>query len=530
MKQVRGLVLVSLLLVACLASTGLADRPRHDRSLELARKIDATLDAAWAREDVKPTSPATDLELLRRMTLDLLGTVPSLEELRAFEAEPETGRQERLVARLMADPRFQSAFAERLARITVGPGKKQDDLFYRRRRYTEWLRDQIARHRPWDEVVREIVASEGVTVDGPSNFIAAADGDPAKLASRTSRAFFGIRLDCAQCHDHPFTDWKQKDFEGIAAFYARVERKGPLVFEKAQGDYELEDRKSGKPRIVEPAVPFAPEALEKIGSGAQSQAQANAPGYRAPAEAKRREALGRWITDPRNPFFARSIANRLWAWLMGHGLIEPVDTIDESKPRFPEVLALLEEELRADRFDLEALVRAIVSTRAYALSSRGAPALQDAFAVYPLKPLHADQLANAIWQATSFETEDDRRALVMRLARADQTAKFIARHGADPDAEIPEDETLLQRLLLVNGEVVKGRIKHDAPTSATKRLLVLAPSDEKLVEVAFLMVLARRPDDAERAHFTGRLHGNRNLAAEDIFWALLNSSEFAWNH
>ena len=510
MKQVRGLVLVSLLLVACLASTGLADRPRHDRSRDLARKIDATLDVAWAREGVKPTSPATDLELLRRMTLDLLGTVPSLEELRAFEAEPETGRQERLVARLMADPRFQSAFAERLARITVGPGKKQDDLFYRRRRYTEWLRDQIARHRPWDEVVREIVASEGVTVDGPSNFIAAADGDPAKLASRTSRAFFGIRLDCAQCHDHPFTDWKQKDFEGIAAFYARVERKGPLVFEKAQGDYELEDRKSGKPRIVEPAVPFAPEALEKKG--------------------KRREALGRWITDPKNPFFARSIANRLWAWLMGHGLIEPVDTIDESKPRFPEILALLEDELRADRFDLEALVRAIVSTRAYALSSRGDPALEDAFAVSPLKPLHADQLANAIWQATSFETEDDRRALVMRLARADQTAKFIARHGADPDAEIPEDETLLQRLLLVNGEVVKGRIKHDAPTSATNRLLFLAPSDEKLVEVAFLMVLARRPDDAERAHFTERLHGNRKLAAEDLFWALLNSSEFAWNH
>jgi hypothetical protein len=509
-KQVRGLGLASVLVLLCLVSTSLADRPRHDGSQELARKIDAALETAWTKENVTPASRATDLELLRRMTLDLLGTVPSLEELRAFEAEPETGRQERLVARLMADPRFQSAFAERLARITVGPGKKQDDLFYRRRRYTEWLRDQVAHHRPWDEVVREIVASEGVTVDGPANFIAAADGDPAKLAARTSRAFFGIRLDCAQCHDHPFTDWKQKDFEGIAAFYARVERKGPLVFEKANGDYELEDRKSGTPRKVEPAVPFAPDAVEM--------------------QVKRRVALGRWITDPKNPFFARAIANRLWAWLMGHGLIEPVDSIDEVKPRYPEILSLLENELRADRFDLEALVRAIVSTRAYALSSRGDPALTDAFAVYPLKPLHGDQIANAIWQATSFETEDDHRALLMRLARIDQTNKFMARHGADPDAEVPEDETLLQRLLLVNGDLLRERIKHDSPVSATNRLIFLAPSDEKLVEVAFLMVLARRPGDAELAHFKERLHENRKLAAEDLFWALLNSSEFAWNH
>lgn len=510
MKRALGFSAVLLLVAGALVGTSLAERPSESRVRALAARIDAALAAAWAKEGIEAAPPASDLEVLRRATLDLLGTVPSLEEIRAFEAEPETGRRERLFARLLHDPRFQSAFAERLARITVGPGKKPDDLFYRRRRYVEWLRDQIAHHRPWDEIVREIVSTEGVTVDGPANFLAAADVDPAKLAARTSRAFLGIRLDCAQCHDHPFTDWKQRDFEGLAAFFARAERKGPLVLEKASGDYELEDRKTGKLRAVEPRVPFAPEAFEKKG--------------------KRRVALARWITDPRNPLFARAIANRLWAWLMGHGLIEPADSIDEGKARYPEVLALLEGELHANGFDLEALVAAIVSTRAYALSSRGDPKLALAFALASLKPLHADQLANAIWQATSFETEDDRRGLLFRLARLDQTGKFVARHGGDPDAEVPEDETLLQRLLLENGDLVHERIKHDAPTSAAKRLLVLSPSNEKLVETAYLMVLTRRPTARELEHFVERLRGNRTLAAEDLFWALLNASELSWNH
>lgn len=503
--------LVALGLGGLLAGTSLAARPpRIERALELARRIDFALDEAWAREGVKPVEPASDLELLRRTTLDLLGTVPSLEEIRAFEADTGEGRRERLVTRLTADPRFHYAFAERLARITVGPGRKQDDLFYRRRRYVAWLRDQIQKHRPWDDVVREILATEGVTVDGPANFVVAADLDAAKLAARTSRAFLGIRLDCAQCHDHPFSDWKQKDFEGLAAFFARAHRKGPLVVESGEGDYKLQDMKTGKERVVEPAVPFAPEALEKKG--------------------KRRFALGAWLTDARNPYFAKSIANRLWAWLLGKGIIEPTDMIDEGKARYPRVLSLLEDELHKSRYDLEELVRAIVLTRAYALSSRGDAGLEDAFAVYPLKPLHADQLANAIWQATSLETENESRSLFFRLAHLDQTNKFVERHRGDHDAEVPEDETLLERLLLMNGFMVQERIKADNPVTVVSRLLLLAPTDEKLIEIAYLCVLTRRPTPREVEHFSERLRGDRRQAAEDLLWALLNSSELAWNH
>ncbi len=506
--------LVSLLLAALLAGTSLAARPKRDpRSLELARRIDFALEEAWKHEGVTPVEPATDLELLRRMTLDLLGTVPSLEEIRAFEKEKPEGRRERLVERLMADSRFQWAFAERLARITVGPGRKPDDLFYRRRRFVAWLKDQIAKHRPWDDVVREIVGAEGVTVDGPANFVVSADVDPSKLAARTSRAFLGIRLDCAQCHDHPFSDWKQKDFEGLAAYFGRAHRKGPLVVESGDGDYKLQDMKTGQERIVAPAVPFAAEGLEKTG--------------------KRRPALARWITSDKNPYFAKAIANRLWAWLLGQGLIDPTDMIDEGKPRYPKVLALLEAELRENRYDLESLVRAIVLTKAYGLSSKGDAKLEPAFAVYPLKPLHADQLANAIWQATSLETENEDRGLIFRLAYLDQTNKFVQRHRGDHDAEVPEDETLLERLLLMNGGMVQERLKADNIITITSRLLALAPTDEKLVEVAYLCVLTRRPTEAETAHFAPQLAGDkqhRAHAAEDLIWALLNSSELSWNH
>jgi hypothetical protein len=530
---VKTRVRLAAVLLSCLVLDGsaFAGRPgAADLAPALTRRIDAAIDDAWRAEAVTPAPPATDLELYRRMSLDLLGTIPSLEEIRAFEAEPEAGRRERLVSRLMADPRFHEAFAERLARIVVGAGKKQDDLFYRRRRFVQWLEDQTARHRPWDDIVRELVGAEGISVDGPANFVIAGNADPAVLAARTARAFLGVRLDCAQCHDHPFTSWKQADFEGLAAFFGRIHRQGPVVSEKTDAEYTLEDRKSGKSRVIAPRVPFDAEAL---------------PGV----EKKRRVALGRWLTDPRNRYFARSVANRLFGWLLGKGLIEPVDEVDSGKPRFPAVLALLEEDLRQNGFDLERPIRAIVSTRAYGLASR-LPAdrtddqakLEDAFALYPLKALHPDQLANALWQATSFVTQDENRPLIVRFMRADATKKFVERHGGDLDSENPEDETLLQRLLLLNGGLLQERLKPDDPFRLPKRLVLLSPSDEKTVETAYLVALGRRPTPAESEHFVRRLASDPEAEAgkdkkdakartvEDLIWALLNSAEFSWNH
>jgi len=218
-----------------------------------------------------------------------------------------------------------------------------------------------------------------------------------------------------------------------------------------------------------------------------------------------------------------------------------VDELDQVKGEYPKVLELLASDFRENGYDLERAIRAIVSTRAYGLASSLPPErsnedqekLVQARALYPLKPLHPDQLANAIWQATTFTAANDDRNVLIRFARSDQTGKFVTRHGGDLDSEVPEDPTMLQRVLLMNGELVHERIK-GGPFSSTSRLDAFAPTDAKIVETAYLMTLARRPSQAELEHFLARLAPERKdkkaKATEDLFWALLNSVEFSWNH
>lgn len=521
----------TLALALALAAPTLAGRPGTDaEALDLARGIDAVLEKKWGESGLAPAPTADEHAFQRRLWLDVLGTLPSLEEIRALEGVRESDRHAWAIGRALADPRFDDALAERLARIAVGAGRKPDDLFYRRRRLVEWLRDQVRKRRPWDEIVRELISSEGFSTDAPAvNFVLAQDADPPKLAGRVARAFLGVRIDCAQCHDHPFADWKQSDFEGLSAYFGRTRRNAPFVHDEASGDYDIEDRKDGKIRRIEPHVPFDKEARPSLEDVGQKRRFAN-----------RRAALASWVTDSRNRYFARSIVNRVWAWLLGAGVIEPVDELDQGKPFSPELLSLLESDTREHRFDLVRLIRAVVSTRAYALDSRDSPGQEASAekklavaALYPLKALHPDQLANAVWQATAFQTQDESRPLLFRIAKADQTSKFVNQHGGDLDAEVPEDETLLQRHLLMDGPLVRERLK-DGPWSVPSRLVALAPDDRKIVETAYLMALSRQPTARELEHFERRLRGldkkARTHAAEDLVWSLLNSVEFAWNH
>ncbi len=513
-----------------------------------------------------PSPEVDDLAFARRLWLDLLGTTPSLEELRALEGRRETPEARRawLIDRALADPRFAATFAEQLARIVVGANARPDDLLYRRRRLVDWLTQQVAARRPWDALVRDLLTAEGLSTDTPAvNFVVSQERDPVKLAARTARAFLGLRIDCAQCHDHPFADWTQADFEGLAAFFARVSKDGPAVRDLAAGELEL-DAIAGM--TMSPAVMTMGSGLAGVGAGGAPKAgpppgkrwvapavpfdPALLPGPRA--DDGRRRALAAWVTHPDNHYFARSIANRLWAWLMGRGVVQPPDELDTGDPWSPALLALLEAEVRQGGFDLERVVRAIVSTRAYALSSSLPTSLPDggeppdegaqvaAHATFKLEPLREDTLARALYQATSFWTYDERRALLVRFARFGQVSDFVRRHGGDPDAEEVEEETLLQRLHLLNGRLITERTKDDDIFAPTTRLPLLAPTDAAAVDAAFLMTLARRPTPREAAPWLARLAApaepgrDRNHARaavmSDLQWALLNTTEFATNH
>jgi len=553
----------------------------------LTAEIDGYLADRWAEEGIEPAAEVDDLAFARRLWLDLLGTIPSLEEIRMIEGWPAEGRQARLVDYALKDPRFREAFAERLARIVVGGDAKPDDLLYRRRRLVSWLTRQIAERRPWDELVRELITADGLSTSAPAtNFIVSRDADPIELAARSTRAFLGIRIDCAQCHDHPFNDWRQAEFEGLAAYWARVERNLAGVHDGDEGELTFEvpgagpadgDEAARAPPAADPAgdsegamTPAAgdPAEGEGVGDPAEGEGEgvasprgvgADLPGRPGPGERvvypgvpfgaewlpeapeTRRDAYAAWITHPENDYFARAITNRIWAWLLGSGFVEPLDELDVSVPWEGELLALLAEDLVAHGFQLERLVRAIVSSRAYALDSAAPPGVDegdaaDLWAVYALKPLRAGALGRAVFQSTSFWTYDRSRATLVRFGHFANLNDFEKRQGEDPDAERVTEESLLQRLHLLNGKQYHERAKDDDAFGPVARLPMLAPTDEAAVEGAFLMTLTRRPTAREAAPFLERLaeagdaQEARAAVIGDLCWALVNTTEFRLNH
>jgi hypothetical protein len=337
-----------------------------------------------------------------------------------------------------------------------------------------------------------------------------------RLAGRVTRAFLGLRLDCAQCHNHPYAEWKQADFQGLAAFFGTTRQGLTGIFETT-GEYEVENRKTGKMEAIAPRVPFLPEAL--------------------PSQGSRRQRLAAWVTDPRNTHFAQATVNRTWALLFGRPLAEPVDDLAASGVT-PPALLILAEDFAAHHYDLQRLIRVITATEAFRLDSAADHEITDAhekvFAAFPLTRLRPEQMAGSILQAASLETIDRDVDLLTLVATAAGRRDFVTRYGDTGEDEFEGGAgTIPQRLLLLNGNLVKEKTK-DALFNAATRIALLAPDDRAAVRTAYLAVLTREPTPAEAAHFEQRLAGTRgterNQHMEDLCWALINSTEFSWNH
>ena len=463
---------------------------------------------------------------MRRLSLALTGSIPSLEEIRAFEARPAEGRLDWWIETLLADRRSSDYLAERLARAFVGT-EGGPFLVYRRRRFVSWLGDELMRNRPYDDLVRDLIAGRGIWTDHPStNFISVTfepditkNYDPERLAARVARAFLGVRIDCAQCHDHPFQSWKRSDFRGLAAYFGEVEHTLRGIADTG-GGFLVNDKKEGHPVAVEPRVPFLAELDPETGT--------------------RRERLARWVTDPRNPNFRRATANRAWALLFGRALVEPIDDLS-AVGDLPEPLELLAGDFAANGFDLRRLIRAIASTEAFALDSAAeddsepATTLEAAWAAFPITRLRPEQVAGALLQAARPETINSESHILVRLGMYGGVNEFVGRHG-DPGEEefnLEGSSTIPQRLLMMNGDLVHKKTKEDL-TNASTRFAILAPTDRIAVEVAYLATLTRRPTPDEAAHFEARLAGTRGGERKermtDLVWALLNATEFSWDH
>ncbi len=514
-------------------------------------KLDRLMADKWNEAGIEPARAADELTLLRRLSLVLHGTVPSLEELRLFEADTQPQRIERWTEKLLADRRFADYFARRLARVFVGADEGQFILF-RRDRFWAWLGQALHDNRPYDELVRSMISHKGLWTGVPEvNFITATadDGDinMNKLAGRTVRAFLGQRIDCAQCHNHPFADWKQGQFEGLAACYGQIKISPVGVEDDANKTYSVEDlklleelaklpekerdelsdedRKKKTHRVVAPGVPFHPEWL--------------------PSEGTERTKLASWVTHPDNSRFDRAIVNRVWGLMFGKPWLEPVDDLPNPKETgrdSADLLDLLGADFRAHGCDMKRLIATIAASRAFRLSSEHAAfetgenldAIEQQWAAFPVTRLRPEQLIGAMLQASTIKTIDQNSHWVQRALRFFSEINFVKEFGDLGDDELGEHSgTIPQALLRMNGEFAKDR-SEGTPFSSIGRIGVMAPNDDACLDLCFMVCLTRRPTVEERLQLLPQLegkHGNaRGSAVEDIFWTLYNSPEFCWGH
>ena len=547
-RRLLPAVAMAVLAVLVFMATRAPRRPPRRSASPPDAALVTGIDRAVARRqhahDVFPAAPADDLTVMRRAWLTLAGTIPSLDEIRQFESDIGPDRLDRWIAGLLAERRSAEHLAGRLARLVVGEATGPFIVF-RRDRFTAWLTDALHANRPLDEIVAALVSARGLWTDTPAvNFVtqAFANGsvDADVLAARVARCFLGQRIDCAQCHDHPFAPVTQAQFEGLAAHFAQARVTGLGLEDDPRRVHRIElppeehaDAAEGVPtmgamqttprgRNVPPRVPF----------GAAWE----------PGHGTHRERLAGWLVHPDNRRFDRALANRIWQIVFGRAWHEPVDDLPDPQPAIDEddPVDVVAASLREHGRDLRRSLVALTSTRLFRLDSRH-PLRDDpaecervdaAWAAFPLAPLHPEQLIAALSQATSLHTLDADAHLLPRTVRFFRTIDFVRDHGRPADGA-PEAmvSTVPQSLLRMNGRLTRELVEANAFTAAG-RIAGMAADDDAAVETVYLTMLTRRPGPEERSSMRAVLAGapTRGRGLEDVCWALFNAAEFAWNH
>lgn len=509
-----------------------AARPRTfaEDLAPIVERVDRTIEKQWSDAGLVPAEPAAELQVFRRLSLALFGAIPALEDLREFDADGGPDRLTRWSVRMLADDRSADYLAERLSIALIGD-RASDVPGFRRERFTAWLSSALKRGRPYDEIVRQCIAATGQpTVSGAANFLTAeiAQGEhyDNRLAGRVARAFLGQRIDCAECHDHPFAEWKQADFQGLAAYYGQLARSNAGVGDERWREHVVEDRKTLERLVIAPRVPFHAEWLE--------------------TGLSRREQLGRWVTHPENRRFRRAIANRMWGLMFGKPLHSPVDDLPDPPAAGAadelELLDLLGDDLAAHAFDVRRLALVIVCSRPFRLASlpqevasrEVASAAAAAWAVFPLVQLRPEQLSRSMQQMQAVQrlrTDDD---VITRTHRSHWRREFTDLYGSLGELELDEQAASIQQMVVRMTERFTNETVYSGRRGASRRIAQTATDDRDCLEACFLVCLARRPGAAEQAHFLEQLQSARHYArqrvVEDIFWAMLNSPEFVWNH
>ena len=496
--------------------------------------IDEFVFAKLRRLNILPSDLSSDEEFLRRVCLDLTGTLPPPQRVREFLEDPDPGKRDRLIEVLLNSPEYVDYWTFRLAdlfRVAMySTGKLKNT-----RMYWEWIRDGVARNRPYDRIARERLGAQGY--DGPSRHYYHLGGElptPANMMAEELRVFLGRRLDCAQCHNHPYERWSQDQFWGLAAFFGRVSRIGQLGM-----DMIIIDDPAGHGQFGQGEQVTHPRTRQLVEPRFLD-------GRPLPEEQRTdlRMKLAEWITA--HPYFAEAAVNRFWGYFFGRGLVDPVDDFRlTNPPSHPELLRALAKEFRERGHDLKHLMRQIVQSRTYQLSGGTNPSNRKDRVNYSRalpRPLDAEVVLDAISQVTGISEDflhwdpgrEPAGTRAINVVWPDVVpSHFLELHGRPDRQMIPErraEASLGQALHRLVGETYTRKLS--AEGGRLDRLLREQASDGQAIEELYLAALSRFPTPREKQDLQQALASSpsRREVLEDLTWALIATAEFTSNH
>ena len=471
---------------------------------------------------ILPSDLCNDEEFLRRVTIDITGMLPTEDEYHQFVNDVAADKRAALIERLLSRKEFSEIWAMKFAQLLMI--KSTNQVSYKSAfLYNQWLTDKFAKNVPIDEMVRELFGATGGTFRNPATNYYQIETDTLKRAENAAQVFMGIRTQCAQCHNHPLDRWTMNDYYGFAAFFCQTATKNAEDYREKI----IYDRRSGEVKHKVTGEVMTPKFL---GGGL------------ADTKGKdRRVVMAEWLTSSENPFFSTSIANRVWAHFMGVGIVEPVDDIRVSNPATnPELFQKLGDMLAEYKFDFRQLVRDICNSNAYQRSAAPNESNKSDtrnYAYATVRRVPAEMMLDCVCQVTN--TKEKFRGLplgarAVQIADGGTSTYFLDTFGRAPrdtvcDCEASTDPSLSQALHLLNGSATSGKI---AQGKVIAELLENDATPKDALDRLYVRCLSRYPTEAERAELLSAVEQapNSKEGLEDVFWAVLNSREFVFNH
>ena len=485
--------------------------------------IDELVAAKLKKLRLHPSGGCTDEEFLRRVNIDLVGLLPTVEEYQAFMADPDPAKREKKIDELMARKEFTELWVSKWAEWLMMRSSNQVSyksivLYY------QWLSEQIADNVPLNVMVQDLLSASGGTFKVPQTNFYQIETDRLKVAENVAQTFMGMRIQCAQCHNHPFDRWTQDDYYNFAAFFSQIGRK------QGEDSREIIVFNSGGGEVPHPVT--GQNAVPTFLGGGKAELQ---PGQ------DRRDALATWLASPSNPYFASNFVNRVWQHFFGVGIVEQVDDVRISNPASnPELLEAMAQRLTSTNYDFRALVREICVSQTYQRTTqRNESNASDEmnFAHQTIRRIKAESVLDIISQVTNTKEKFPGLPLGARaveVADGNTSSYFLTTFGRATrqtacSCEVKMEPTLSQALHLMNGDTVNNKIQQGGVLTQLKEQ-GLDPMAS--VENLYIRTLCRKPTEAEKTALAPLFAegSNPDQSLNDVFWALLNSREFLFNH